>query len=200
MRLIKRYKNRRLYDTLTSRTITQFELARMVEQNQEIKVVDSTTGEDITLTVLSRVMVTESTGVGNVRKATQHISNAIREGGNASMSILKNTILASIGLFNVTKAKAEKIIDELIRKGDLDNSDRKAAVMELLSKAEKSTEQFRKKVLNEAEKAGQGVSKFAKENIWVRQSEFKKLEGKVNRLAKKVKDLDSRVSELHPGK
>jgi polyhydroxyalkanoate synthesis repressor PhaR len=200
MRLIKRYRNRRLYDTLTSRTITQFELARMVEQGQDVRVVDSGSGEDITLTVLSRVMVTESFGWNNVQRATKHIRNAIREGGDQSMSILKNTILASIGLINVTRAKAEKIIDDLIKKGELDKSERKAAVMELLVKAEKSTEEFRKKVLKEAEKAGQSVSKFARENVWVRQTDMKKLDAKVNRLARKVKELDGRLNEFGSAK
>ena len=60
------------------------------------------------------------------------------------MSLLKNTVLASIGALHVTKDKAEKIIDDLIRRGELDKSDRKKAVMELLEKAEKSTTDFRK--------------------------------------------------------
>ncbi|MCB2231344.1 hypothetical protein KQH82_11570 [bacterium] len=198
MRIIKRYKNRRLYDTESSRSITQFELARMIEEGEKIQVIDSVTGEDITLTVLGRVMAGQSSVWENVSEATEFLQTAIQLGKDTSMSILKNTVLASIGLFNVTKAKAEQIVDDLIKKGEVDKSKRKDAVMELLEKAEKSTESFRKKVLSEADKAQKGVSKFAKENIWVRQSDLDKLDGKINRLAKKVRELESKIDELHP--
>lgn len=198
MRIIKRYKNRRLYDTESSRSITQFELARMIEEGEKIQVIDSVTGEDITLTVLGRVMAGQSSVWENVSEATEFLQTAIQLGKDTSMSILKNTVLASIGLFNVTKAKAEQIVDDLIKKGEVDKSNRKDAVMELLEKAEKSTESFRKKVLSEADKAQKGVSKFAKENIWVRQSDLAKLDGKINRLAKKVRELESKIDELHP--
>ena len=102
------------------------------------------------------------------------------------MSLLKKTVLASIGAFEVTKAKADKIIDELIRKGDLSRSDRKAAIMELLDRAQKSGEKLRSTVLKEAEKAKEGASKLKKDFEWVRRSEYKKLEGKLSRLSKKV--------------
>ena len=101
---------------------------------------------------------------------------------------------ASIGAFQVTKKKAEEIIDDLIKKGELDKSDRKAAVLELVDKAEKSTENFRKKVLAEAEKAQSGVSKFAKDLSWARQADMKKLESKVNKLAREVKALKDELA------
>ncbi len=195
MRLIKRYKNRRLYDCRTSRTITQSELARMIEEGDNVRVVDSASGQDITLPVLSRVMVAETAGWPNVIETTEFMRETIRAGGDKSMSILKNTILASIGALQVTKAKAEKVIDELIKKGDLDKSDRKAAVMELLARAEKSTEAFRKKILGEADRAQKGIGKLAKEMQWARQTDLQKLNGKVNKLVKAVKDLQGQLAD-----
>lgn len=190
MRLIKRYKNRRLYDTRTSRTITQFDLARMIESGEEVQVVDSATGEDITIAVMARVIGERSTVWGSVADAKEVLRSVIYLGGNKSMSVLKNTILASIGLLQVTKAKAEKIIDDLIKKGDLDKSERKKAIMELLDKADKSTSDFRKKVVAEAERAQKGAKKLAKDLAWAKQADVKKLNDKVNRLAKRVKALE----------
>jgi len=111
------------------------------------------------------------------------------------MSLLKNTVLASIGVFQVTKAKAEKIIDDLIKKGELDKSSRKKAVMELLEKAEKSTAVFRSKVMKEADKAQKGVTKITKELNWARQADVKKLEARVNKLAKAVKEMENKVED-----
>jgi polyhydroxyalkanoate synthesis repressor PhaR len=193
MKLIKRYKNRRLYDTETSRTITLEDLSRMLKKGKEVKVIDTASGEDITLSVLGRVMVVELSKWGEIKESKELLRSIIFLGGEKSMSILKNTILASIGVIQVTKAKAEKVIDDLIKKGELDKSNRKKAVMELLEKAEKTTTDFKTRVLKEADKAQKGVSKITKELNWARQSDVKKLEAKVNKLAKAIKELENKM-------
>lgn len=193
MRIVKRYSNRRLYDTQASRTITQFDLACLIREGHQVQVVESATGKDITVEVLGRVMVAETTRTSTLYDAREFLRELIVTGGDKSMSILRNTILASIGALQVTKAKAEKIIDQLIKKGDLDKSDRKKAIMELLSKAEKSTSELRAKFTKEAEKAQKNVSKFASGISWATQDDLKKLDAKVKRLAKKVKDLEAKL-------
>jgi polyhydroxyalkanoate synthesis repressor PhaR len=50
---IKKYANRRLYDTESSAYITLDRLAQMVRENREFEVVDAKTGEDITRQVLT---------------------------------------------------------------------------------------------------------------------------------------------------
>lgn len=194
VRTIKRYRNRRLYDVEASRTITQTDLAGMIKEGQQVRVVDSGTGRDITVAVLGRVLLAESSHWKNVKDSGELLQRIIYLGGERSMSLLKNTVLASIGAFQVTKAKAEKIIDDLIKKGDLSSSDRKKAVMELLEKAEKSTSDFRAKVVKEADKAQKSATKLARELNWARQSDLKKLETKVNKLTKAVKALEEKVS------
>ena len=193
MRIVKRYSNRRLYDTRTSLTITQFELASLVREGHQVNVVDSATCADITVEVLGRVVVAESTRRGSVNETKTFLRDLIVMGGNKSMSILRNTVLASIGALHVTKAKAEKIIDELIKKGELDRSDRKKAVMELLDKADKSTADLRRKIAGEAVKAQKSVSKFASGLGGVSRDDFKKLDARVKRLAKQIKDLETRL-------
>ena len=103
------------------------------------------------------------------------------------MSLLKNTVLASIGLFEVTRVRAERIIDDLIKRGELNRSDRKQAVLELLDKADKSSADFRKKVVAEVEQVQKTVSQLTQELNWARQSDLKNLEKKVDQLAKAVK-------------
>ena len=105
------------------------------------------------------------------------------------MSVLKDTVLASIGLFEVTKARAERITDVLIQKGELSRSDRKKAVLELLDKTEQSSARFRKKVLKEVDQAQSEISKMAEDLKWARETELKKLQDKVSRLTKVVDTL-----------
>ena len=109
------------------------------------------------------------------------------------MSILKNTVLASIGAFQVTKAKAEQIIDDLIKKGDLEESDRKKAVMELLDKAEKSTAKFADKVSKEASKVRTEVTNAVSKLNLAKQSDLKALEKKIDNLTKSLAALEKKL-------
>ncbi len=57
--IIKKYANRRLYDTESSAYITLDRLAEMVRQKRQFKVVDAKTGEDLTRGVLTQIIVDE---------------------------------------------------------------------------------------------------------------------------------------------
>ena len=61
MKIIKRYANRKLYDTSTSKTVTLNEIAQMVKDGDEIKVIDSSEeGVDITHRVLAQIFIQEN--------------------------------------------------------------------------------------------------------------------------------------------
>ncbi|UCD62605.1 MAG: phasin family protein [Candidatus Zixiibacteriota bacterium] len=197
MRVVKRHKNRRLYDTATSRTITQTELAAIVRTGSDIKVVDSATGNDITLAVLGRVMLSEASRWEDIRESKELFRKVISLGGDKSMSVLKNTILASIGAIQVTKAKAEKIIDELIQKGELNRSDRKKAVMELLEKTEKSTVQLKEKISRGAGRTQEEIGKLVRSLNVAKQSDLKSLEAKVDKLTKALKNLEKKLDQMN---
>ena len=197
MRVIKRYSNRRLYDTEASRTLTQTDLASLIKGGVEVRVVDSATGKDVSLMVLGRIVLAEASSWGDVKQSKELFTTIIELGGKKTMSILKNTVLASIGIIQVTKAKAEKIIDDLIKKGELDKSDRKKAVMELLDKAEKSTAGIREKISKEAGKAQKEISKLAKEvrdYKLIKRTDLQKIETKLDKLTKVVASLEKQLS------
>lgn len=196
IRVIKRYSNRRLYDNESSRTITQSDLSKMVKEGLELKVIDSQTGKDITVPVLGRLMLFEAAHWSDHKGSQELFKAIILTGGKNQMSILKNTILASLGALQVTKEKATKIIDELIKKGELDKSERKKAVMELLKKADKSTADFRKKVSTEAAKVQKDVSAFVNDMKLSKQSDFKRLEVKVDKIGKQLKKIESALAKL----
>jgi len=58
--IIKKYENRRLYNTLTSQYINQDQVAQMVRDGQDVRVVDAATGEDITRLVLAQIILDDA--------------------------------------------------------------------------------------------------------------------------------------------
>ncbi len=58
--IIKKYENRRLYDTTNSRYINQDEVAQMLKNGYEVQVIDAATGEDLTRLVLTQIIVEQA--------------------------------------------------------------------------------------------------------------------------------------------
>lgn len=56
VKIIKRYLNRKLYDTETSSYITLEEISEVIRQGKEIRVIDKVTGEDLTYFTLSQII------------------------------------------------------------------------------------------------------------------------------------------------
>jgi polyhydroxyalkanoate synthesis repressor PhaR len=63
--LIKKYENRRLYDTTGSRYINLEEIAELIKDGGDVKVVDAATGEDITRVVLTQIIMDDAKGAGS---------------------------------------------------------------------------------------------------------------------------------------
>jgi polyhydroxyalkanoate synthesis repressor PhaR len=58
--LIKKYENRRLYDATNSRYVNLDEVAKMMQNGDNVRVVDATTGEDITRLILTQIIVEDA--------------------------------------------------------------------------------------------------------------------------------------------
>ncbi len=195
-RLIKRYSNRRLYDMTDRRTITHKELKEILAAGETVRIVENKSGRDVTVETLSRVLAGESSGWKNSKVELKNLCELITEGGTVSMSILRNTVLASIGAFNLTKKKAEEVVDQLIKSGDLSKSERKQAVMELLEKADKSTEEFRAKITRQASKVGAEVQNAVEKLKVAKKDDLDALNKKVDKLVKAMAKLDKKISNL----
>jgi polyhydroxyalkanoate synthesis repressor PhaR len=58
--LIKKYENRRLYDATNSRYVNLDEVAKMLQNGDQVRVVDAATGEDITRLILTQIIVEDA--------------------------------------------------------------------------------------------------------------------------------------------
>ena len=58
--IIKKYENRRLYNTLTSQYINQEQVAQLVRDGYDVRVVDAATGEDLTRLILAQIVLEDA--------------------------------------------------------------------------------------------------------------------------------------------
>jgi polyhydroxyalkanoate synthesis repressor PhaR len=88
--LIKRYANRKLYNTKTSRYITLKGIAELIEAGEDIRVIDNETGEDITHVALSQILVDHERS--NSAASRTLLSELISRGGDALYGALRRGV------------------------------------------------------------------------------------------------------------
>ena len=95
---IKKYANRRLYDTESSIYITLDRLAQMVREGREFEVVDAKTGEDITRQVLTQIIVDEESR-GSTMLPINFLKQLIGLYGNSMQNFVPSYLEAAMDAF-----------------------------------------------------------------------------------------------------
>jgi len=96
---IKKYANRRLYDTESSAYITLDRLAQMVREGREFEVVDAKTGEDITRQVLTQIIVDEESRGGTTMLPINFLKQLIGLYGNSMQSFVPQYLESAMDAF-----------------------------------------------------------------------------------------------------
>ncbi len=97
-RIIKKYPNRRLYDTEESKYITLEDIKKLVLANKDFIVKDVKTDEDLTRTILLQIII-EQEDDGEPLFSTQALSHIIRFYGDSVQSVAGDYLQKSIDLF-----------------------------------------------------------------------------------------------------
>src|SRR4051794_22336240 len=98
LRTIKKYPNRRLYDTVESRYITLSDIRRLVIERVEFVVIDKKSQEDITRPILLQVIAEEEHG-GEPLMSRDFLSQIIRSYGGAAQGMIGSYLEQSLKLF-----------------------------------------------------------------------------------------------------
>jgi polyhydroxyalkanoate synthesis repressor PhaR len=107
-RVIKKYPNRRLYDTRTSSYITLSEIKQLVMDNAPIVVRDAKSGEDLTRAILLQIILEEEAG-GSPMFSTTMLANIIRFYGHAMQGLMGGYLEKNIqGLQEMRTRMAEQ--------------------------------------------------------------------------------------------
>ena len=106
-RLIKKYPNRRLYDTQTSTYITLADVKQLVLNEEEFHVVDAKSHEDLTRSILLQIILDEEAG-GVPMFSSQMLAHIIRFYGNAMQGMMGTYLEKNIQAFIDIQAKLQE--------------------------------------------------------------------------------------------
>jgi polyhydroxyalkanoate synthesis repressor PhaR len=117
MRTIKRYANRKLYDTEAKQYVTLDGIAGLVRQGEDIQVVDNETGEDLTAVTLSQIILErEKAGRGQLPKSI--LTSLVRTGGG-TLDLVRRSLYAYVGTLRLIEEQMEEWIDALVERGEI---------------------------------------------------------------------------------
>ena len=103
-RVIKKYPNRRLYDTATSTYITLSQVKQLVMERQPLVVRDAKTGEDITRSILLQIILEEEAG-GAPLFTEAVLANIIRAYGHAMQGFMGSYLEKNVQVFTDMQTK-----------------------------------------------------------------------------------------------
>ena len=111
--IIKKYANRRLYNTESSSYITLDNLAEMVRTGRDFVVYDAKTGEDITRSVLTQIIVEEE-GKGKAMLPTGFLRQLIGFYGNSMQGLVPNYLEKAMDAFAEQQDKVRVTVQETV--------------------------------------------------------------------------------------
>ena len=112
-RIIKKYPNRRLYDTKHSRYITLADVLKLVIEHVNFIVIDSNSKKDITRNILLQI-ITEQESRGTPMFTAEILSKMIRFYGNSVQGVFSSYLEKSLSLFIEQQAHLQKQLQDVM--------------------------------------------------------------------------------------
>ncbi len=117
MPVIKRYPNRKLYDTEAKQYITLEGIAELIRQGDQVHVVDHATGEDLTALTLTQVILEQEKKRGGF--LPQSVLAGLIQAGGERLSTLRRTLASPLELARHVDDEIERRLQFLISRGEL---------------------------------------------------------------------------------
>ncbi|RJP25887.1 MAG: hypothetical protein C4520_01670 [Candidatus Abyssobacteria bacterium SURF_5] len=183
-RTIKRYANRKLYDTQASRYVGLHDILKLIRSDEDLEVVDSRTGEDLTSVILAQAMAEEEKSKGNVL-SQDTLKELIKRGNESLNQFMKKSRFARKGALQMAEESASKYYKKLLEYGEVDEEEAKKYLRQL-SDAVTRRRRSMEREINER------VSDFVKAMKLPTRADLDRISRKIDAIADK---LDARISE-----
>ncbi len=121
MPLIKRYANRKLYDTEAKRYITLDGIAELIRRQQDVTVIDHETGDDITAITQAQIIFEQERKIkGGVPHA---VFTSLIQAGSDTLSQLRHALIPPADWQKEVDSEIERRVEQLIKAGRLSEDD-----------------------------------------------------------------------------
>jgi polyhydroxyalkanoate synthesis repressor PhaR len=121
MPVIKRYPNRKLYNTESKQYITLDEISNLIREGEEVRVIDHTSGEDLTAVTLTQIIFElEKKQSGFLPRSI--LSGLIQAGGER-IGAIQRTLASTLGLSRLVDDEIRHRLNVLAKRHELDEAE-----------------------------------------------------------------------------
>jgi len=177
-KIIKRYTNRKLYDTVESRYVTLEEIGAMVKAGMEVRIIDNRSKEDLTSVTLAQIIFEEEKKTSTMSLRT--LKDLIRHGGVRAAQIVEDTQAEFRERVEAVRHAAEQRVHTLLKTGQQPIDRAK----ELVAASQEAVAQFQRRVDERVRGALDGMASFSD------------LRRELGQLSGRIADLEKRLDEL----
>jgi len=129
-RIIKRYANRKLYDTESSHYVSLQDILKLVRRGTDVEVVDSRTGEDLTSVTLAQAMAEEEKSKGS-KLPLDVLKELIKRGSESVDEFMRVSRLAGKGAVSIAEESASKYYEKLVDSGEMSEDEARGYLRQL---------------------------------------------------------------------
>ena len=137
MVIIKRYPNRKLYDSEAKKYITLDGIAELIRAGQEVQILDHGTGEDLTAVTLTQIIFEQEKKTGGF--LPRSVLTGLVQAGGDTLGNLRRTLASPLDLLRHVDDEIEKRVQALIKRGELAEQDGQTLLSKLLSASSRHT-------------------------------------------------------------
>lgn len=131
-KIIKRYQNRKLYDTESSRYVTLDDIALMIKNGEDVKVVDNKTKDDLTGVTLTQIIYEEEKKRHSILPLDT-LKKLIRTGGESISDLYDKLVQPGVNSILSAREDFETSIGKLIKRGRIKPEEGKSLIAEIKS-------------------------------------------------------------------
>jgi len=138
-RVIKRYQNRKLYDTEASTYVTLDDIAQMIKDGEDVRVVDNKSKKDLTGLTLTQIIFEEEKKQKSILPLAV-LKRIIQSGGESISEFVDRHIVPGLNSLNNARQEMEKYVNKLIRRGKIEPEEGRRMISEWFSSSQKGLE------------------------------------------------------------
>jgi polyhydroxyalkanoate synthesis repressor PhaR len=153
-KVIKRYTNRKLYDTVESRYVTLDEIAEMIKGGAEVKVIDNRTKDDLTAVTLAQIIFEEEKKTSKMSLKT--LLGLIRHGSEVAQQLVDGAGGDLRGKVDAVRQAAESRVQSILARGQ--QTGEKAR--ELVTASQEAVAALQKRIDERVRAAAEGVQQL----------------------------------------
>lgn len=185
MHIIKKYANRKLYDTTEKRYLTMDHLAVLIKSGEEVSIIDNETGDDLTSAIVSQLLAREDTKTDKA-VPSKVLMQMLRKGRGTLFGYGKKYVSLWQSALTMSREEIEKRINSLVKEKEISESEGKNLKQEIIGFANN----LKSWIIDNID---QRVSEALKSINLSSKAQIHELQKRVDELNKKLEDLEKKI-------